>query len=219
MSNRALSDVTTRLGALATSTLANALDAVGFHHHASCDLRPVYPGIRFAGRAVTVQESAGDYGRFSSEDFRVGAIIDTAGPGDVIVVAAGGARASTWGGMASLAAKKKGIAGLVVDGGVRDQEEIESFGFPVYARHLVPTTGRTRLKVEAVEVPVEIDGVWVEPGDIIVADGTGIVCVPADRAVEVAEFAEACAADDRKAEHEIRSGLTFSEAMKKFRKI
>lgn len=219
MSGRTLSDVTTRLGALATSTLANALDAVGFHHHATCDLRPVYPGIRFAGRAVTVQESAGDYGRFSSEDFRVGAIIDTAGPGDVIVVAAAGARASTWGGMASLAAKQKGIAGLVVDGGVRDQEEIESFGFPVYARLLVPTTGRTRLKVEAVEVPVEIDGVRVEPGDIIVADGTGIVCVPADRAVEVAEFAEACSADDRKAEQEIRAGLTFSEAMKKFRRI
>ena len=143
MTASALPDVVSRLGALATSTLANALDSVGCHVHATCDLRPVYPGLRFAGRAVTVREISGDYGRFSSEEFRVGEMIDAASPGDVIVVAAGGARASTWGGMASLAAKEIGLAGLVVDGGVRDREEIESFGFPVFARHLVPTTGRT----------------------------------------------------------------------------
>jgi len=213
------SDVVARLGAFATSTLANALDAIGCHHHATCALRPVYPGIRFAGRAVTVKELAGEYGSYRSEDFRVGAMIDAAAPGDVILVAADGVRASTWGGMASLAAKEKGIAGLVVDGGVRDQEEIEAFGFPVYARHLVPTTGRTRLKVEAIDVPVEIDGVPVRPGDVIVADGTGVVCVPADRATEIAEIAAACARDDRQAEEEIRAGLPFSEAMKKFRRI
>lgn len=219
MSAQDSSVVVERLGAFATSTLANALDAVGCHHHATCELRPVYPGMRFAGRAVTCRELAGEYGSFQSEEFRVGAMIDAAAPGDVIVVAAGGARASTWGGMASLAAREKGIAGLVVDGGVRDQEEIESFGFPVYARHLVPTTGRTRLKVEALNVPVEVDNVRVEPGDIIVADGTGVVCIPVDHASEVVEIAAACARDDRQAEEEIRAGLSFSEAMKKFGRI
>lgn len=213
------SETIVRLGAFATSTLANALDGVGHHHHATCELRPVYPGVRFAGRAVTVRESAGEYGSFQSEDFRVGSMIDAASPGDVIVVAAGGARASTWGGMASLAAREKGIAGLVVDGGVRDQEEIQSFGFPVFARHLVPTTGRTRLKVEAIDVPVTIDGVRVEPGDIIVADGTGVVCVPSARAAEVVQIAESCAGEDQRAAEEIRAGLSFSEAMRKFRRI
>lgn len=219
MSASASPDIITRLGAFATSTLANALDGVGRHNHATCALRPVYPGIRFAGRAVTVLEIAGGHGSFESADFRVGAMIDAAERGDVIVVAAGGAKASTWGGMASLAAREKGVAGLVVDGGVRDQEEIESFGFPVFARHLVPTTGRTRLKVEAIDVPVEIDGVRVEPGDIIVADGTGVVCVPASESTEIAELAAACARDDRQAEAEIRAGLSFSEAMRKFRRI
>ncbi len=208
-----------RLGALATSTLANALDGVGQHNHATCELRPVYPGVRFAGRAVTVRESSGEYGSFQSEDFRVGSMIDAALPGDVIVVAAGGARASTWGGMASLAARTKGISGLVVDGAVRDQEEIESFAFPVFARYLVPTTGRTRLKVEAIDVPVEIDGVRVEPGDVIVADGTGVVCVPAAYATQVADIAEACARDDLQASEEIRAGLSFSQAMRKFHRI
>lgn len=212
-------EIIRRLGALATSTLANALDGVGHHHHATCELRPVYPGIRFAGCAVTVLEIAGDFGSFASEDFRVGSMIDAAAPGEVIVVAAGGARASTWGGMASLAAREKGIVGLVVDGGVRDQEEIESFAFPVFARHLVPTTGRGRLKIAAVDVPVEIDGVRVEPGDVIVADGTGVVCVPAASAARVAEIAEACARDDDQAAEEIRAGLSFSDAMRKFRRI
>lgn len=208
-----------RLGELHTSTLANALDSVGVHNHATVDLRPVCRGFRFAGCAVTVRESAGDYGSFGSEDFRVGAMIDAAERGDVIVVAAQGARASTWGGMASIAAKEKGIAGLVVDGGVRDLEEIEACGFPVFSRHLVPTTGRTRLKVEAIGEPVSIDGVLVEAGDVIVADGTGVVCVPAAKAQEVAAVAEACAADDARAEAEIRNGLSFSNAMKKFTRI
>ncbi len=208
-----------RLGALATSTLANALDGVGCHVHATAALRPVYPGIRFAGRAVTVRETESAFGTYRSEDFRVGAMIDAAQAGDVIVVSAGGARASTWGGMASLAAKRKGIAGLVVDGGVRDQEEIERFGFPVFSRHLVPTTGRTRLKVEAIGVPVDIDGVRVRPGDIVVADGTGVVCIPAEKADEVAGIAEACARDDAQAADAIRDGLSFSEAMQKFSRI
>jgi regulator of RNase E activity RraA len=208
-----------RLGALQTSALANALDGAGCHVHATVSLRPVCPGFRFAGRAVTVREQAGAFGSFTSEDFRVGAMIDAADPGEVIVIAAHGARASTWGGMASLAAQVKGIAGLVVDGGVRDLEEIEACGFPVFSRHLVPTTGRTRLKVDAIGEPVEIDGVPVAPGDVIVADGTGVVCVPAAKAEQVAEIAEACAADDARAEAEIREGLSFSEAMKKFTRI
>lgn len=212
-------NLVSRLGSMHTSTIANALDAVGCHAHATASLRPVCNGSRFAGRAVTVREIAGSFGSFPSEDFRVGAMIDAADAGEVIVVAAGGARASTWGGMASLAARVKGIAGLVVDGGVRDQEEIEACGFPVFCRHLVPTTGRTRLKIEAIGEPVDVDGVRVVPGDVIVADGTGVVCVPAEHAGQVAEIAEACAAEDALAEAEIRNGLSFSEAMRKFSRI
>ena len=66
---------------------------------------------------------------------------------------------------------------------------------------------------------MKIDGVTVRPGDVIVADGTGVVCVPADRATEIADIAAACARDDRQAEEEIRAGLSFSQAMKKFRRI
>ena len=208
-----------RLAALPTATIANALDDVGKTVNCPVALRPMAPGMAFAGPAVTVQQAAGEAGDFTSRDFAVGAMIDAAAAGDVICVAARGARASSWGGMASLAAKVKGVAGLAVDGGVRDIDEMVDHGFPVFARHAVPTTGRTRLKVEAVNVPVEMDGVTVEPGDVLVADSTGLVVVPAAEAARVADLAEGFARDDAAAEEEIRKGLSFSEAMAKFTRI
>jgi len=213
---RALVD---RLAKLPTATIANALDDVGKVINCPVALRPVAPGMSFAGPAVTVAVAAGEVGTYTSADFRVGAMIDAAVAGDVIVVAAHGARASTWGGMASLAAKVKGIAGLVVDGGVRDIEEMVEHRFPVFARHTVATTGRTRLKVTAINVPIEIDGVQVNSGDVIVADSTGIVVIPHADAGRVADLAEQYARDDARAEAEIRNGLGFSEAMAKFTRI
>ena len=211
--------VVARAAGLATSTLANALDDAGLHHNVMATIKAVAPGMRFAGPAVTVREVTGDYGSFTSADFRVGAMIDAAAAGDVIVVDMGGAACSTWGGMASLAAKVKGVAGLLVDGGVRDLEEMIAFEFPVFARHLVPTTGRTRLKVAAIGEAVTVDGVGVAPGDLIVADGTGVVCLPRERAHDITARAEALQRDDERAMAEIRGGLGFSEAMKKFTRI
>lgn len=212
-------DLAARLGRIATATLANALDDVGVPDQVILGLPAAAPDMRFAGPAVTVREETGPVGTYTSADFKVGAMIDAAGPGDVIVVAAGGAECSTWGGMASLAAKVKGVAGLVVDGGVRDRDEMIEFGFPVFARHMLPTTGRTRLKVTAIGEPVEISGVTVAPGDIIVADSTGVLAIPAQKADEVLRIAEALAADDAAAAEEIRAGLSFSEAMAKFKRI
>ena len=217
--DEAAAPLAARAAKLATSTLANALDDAGLHHNVIAAIKAVSPGMRFAGPAVTVREVAGDYGAYGSADFKVGAILDAAGPGDVIVVDLGGAACSTWGGMASLAATVKGVAGLLVDGGVRDLEEMIAFDFPVFARHLVPTTGRGRLKVEAIGEPVEVDGVAVAPGDIIVADGTGAVCLPRAGAGEIVTHAEALQRDDEAAVAEIQRGLSFSEAMKKFTRI
>lgn len=218
-SNRLPRALVERLAKLPTATLANALDDVGKVINCPVALRPMAPGMAFCGSAVTIEVVHGDAGTYASADFRVGAMIDAAQAGDVIVVSAHGARASTWGGMASLAAKVKGVAGLVVDGGVRDIDEMVEHRFPVFARHPVPTTGRTRLKVNAINVPITIDGVTVEPGDVIVADSTGIVVVPHADAERVAQLAETYARDDRAAEDEIRKGLSFSEAMAKFKRI
>lgn len=219
MSEHSSAELTGRVAALGTSTLANALDLAGLHNNVIAHIKAVAPGFRFTGPAVTVKEIAGRHGDFTAADFRVGAMIDAARKGDVIVVDAGGAECSTWGGMASLAAKLKGVAGLLVDGAVRDLEEMIAFEFPVFSRHMIPTTGRLRLKIEEINVPVVIDGVEVAPGDIIAADGTGVVCLPHARAGEITGIAERLARDDAAAVEDLRAGLSFSEAMAKYKGI
>jgi regulator of RNase E activity RraA len=203
---------------LATPTIANALDDVGFEG-VLAGLAQMVPGTRCIGRAVTVREITGRRGDFTSEDFKVGQVIEAAQPGNVIVIDNGGHRVSTFGGLATLAAKLKGIAGLVADGGVRDLEEMIQHKYPVFARHLTPLTGRSRLAITAINEPVSCGGVRVRPGDVIVGDGSGVVCIPAEHAAQVAELAQGYASDDEKAAAELRKGLTFSAAMAKFRRI
>ncbi len=211
-------DTIEALRKLNTPTLANALEDFGLEAVIT-GLAPAGTGMRCVGRAVTVLEMTGPKGAFPASDFKVGEMIDAAGPGDVIVVANGGAPISTWGGTASYAAHLKGIAGLVVDGGIRDRDEICAIGFPAFARHMIPTTGKTRIRVEAIGVPVTLSDIRVDPGDVIVADGTGIVAIPAARAADVAEMATRYAADDAQAMRELDQGLSFHEAMAKFAKI
>jgi len=212
-------DLLRRAGAIAISTFANALDDFDLADRILPTIKVVSPGMRFAGPAMTVRQSIDLGATYASADFRVGAMIDAAGRGEVVVVDMGGANVSTWGGMASLAAKTKGIAGLLVDGGVRDLEEMIEFDFPVFARHMTPLTGRTRLKIEAIGEPVTVDGVAVATGDIIVADGTGVVVLPADRAAEIVTAAEKFDADDKAAMEDLRAGLSFTEAMAKYTRI
>jgi regulator of RNase E activity RraA len=203
---------------LATPTIANALDDVGFAG-VMLGLAQVVPGTRAVGRAVTVREITGSRGDFTSEDFKVGHIIDAASPGDVLVIDNAGHCVSTWGGLATFAAKAKGIGGLVCDGGVRDQEEMLEHRFPIFTRHMTPLTGRTRLKVAAINEIVSCGGVKVAPGDVIVADGSGICCIAAQHAAQVADLAQRYATDDKAAEAELAKGLSFREAMAKFKRI
>lgn len=203
---------------LATPTIANALDDVGFAG-VLIGLGQIVPGTRAVGRAVTVREVTGQRGDFTSADFKVGHMIDAAGPGDILVVDNGGHCVSTWGGLATFAAKVKGIGGLVVDGGVRDREEMLQHGLPVFARHMTPLTGRTRLKITGINEIVACGGVRIAPGDVIVADGSGVTCIPAALAAKVAVLAAQYGADDKLAEADLARGLSFREAMAKFKRI
>jgi regulator of RNase E activity RraA len=203
---------------LATPTIANALDDVAFEG-VMHGLMQIVPGTRCVGRAVTVRQVTGRRGDFTSSDFKVGQMIDATGRGDILVIDNGGLAVSTFGGLATLAAKVKGVGGLVVDGGVRDKEEMIEHAFPVFARHMTPLTGRTRLAITSINEPVACGGVRVRAGDVIVADGSGVVCVPAEHAEKVLALATGYAADDELAAAELVKGLSFSEAMAKFRRI
>ncbi len=126
-------------------------------------------------------------------------MIDTAKPGEVgVIVMEGSLDVAALGGMMGTAAKSRGMAGMVLDGAVRDVAEIRALGLPVYARSVSPANAVSRYASVANNVPVECAGVTITPGDIIVASEEGVVVVPKDRAAEVLKRAEEIATREKK---------------------
>lgn len=213
--SKALIDAFAGIG---TSTIGNVLDDLGLGG-IILNLKPVAPGMRFVGAALTVKEISGVHGTYRADEFGLGAVVDAVAAHDVVVIDNGGQQVSTWGGVASLAAQRNGAAGLIVDGGVRDADEMVELAFPVFSRHVVPLSGKTRVKIIEIDTAVKIDGVAVAPGDIMIGDATGIVRVPIARAAEVAEAARQLEQQDREAAAEVRRGLSFTDALKRFKKL
>ena len=119
------------------------------------------------------------------------------------------------GGLASFAMKLRGIAGMVVDGGVRDVEHIISEGFPTYTRHVLATSGKLRIKILATNIPVEIGSVRVYPGDVVVADDTSVAVIPAGKAKEVLQECQHREELEAQFVAELKKGGTFLEASRR----
>jgi 3-hexulose-6-phosphate synthase/6-phospho-3-hexuloisomerase len=136
--------------------------------------------------------------------------VDLAEEGDVIVVDAQGVEIAVWGELATLSAMRRGIKGVVIDGGVRDVDDIAKLGFPVWARCVVPNAGEPHGHGE-LQVSVTCGGQRVSPGDIIVADDVGVVVVPKELASEILAKSREIAEKERRYKAEIRAGKTLSE--------
>jgi 4-hydroxy-4-methyl-2-oxoglutarate aldolase len=142
------------------------------------------------------------------------AAIEAAASGDVIVVAAAGRTdAAGWGGVLSLAASIRQVSGVIVDGACRDVDETAALGLPVYALAAVPATARGRQAEIAWNEPVLICGVSVCPGDLVVADGSGVVFLPAGQAADIITAAESIAAREAAMLSRIRAGEAVSRVM------
>jgi 4-hydroxy-4-methyl-2-oxoglutarate aldolase len=162
---------------LPTATLHEAGGKIGALPSA---IRPVAPGFRFAGSAVTVHSPGGD-------NLWLHRALDVAQPGDVMVVFASGAyEHGYWGEIMTTMAKVRGLAGLVIDGGVRDGALLGEIGFPVFARGLcIRGTGKDFGATGWINHPVTMGDVVVHPGDLVVGDFDGVVAIPQARADEV----------------------------------
>jgi regulator of RNase E activity RraA len=200
-----------RCKAIGTSTWSDALD--------QCGIAGVVRGLvqrsghgRFAGFAVTARERAGPLGSFPRGEFGVGQMIAAIEPGDVLMADVGGADISTFGGLAAFATRKRGAAAVVIDGGCRDVEEIRATGLWLASRSVTPTTGKTRLKLEALGEPVTIGGIPVKPGDLVAGDDTGIVVIPRGDLARVLDAAERMLKTDAAVEQALHAGKSFSEA-------
>jgi len=151
--------------------LSTANISDGRHRARSIDsLYPIIPGIKFAGKAVTVRTYPGDWAKPVEA-------IDIAQEGDVLVIDAGGVGPAVWGELATHSAKQKKISGLVVFGAVRDVAEIRKLSFPVFTKRVMAHAGEPKGFGE-VNVPVNISGLKVCPGDWIIGDDDGIMVVP-----------------------------------------
>ena len=200
-----------RLQKLDTCAVSDACDRLGVKGTV-LGLHSVSVPARIAGRVQTVLLGP------ASDDIPkrhlCTSAIEAASEGDVIVIqnhtrpdAAG------WGGILSLAAKTKGLSGTICDGPVRDVDESTQFDFPVFARSKIPSTARGRIAEHAWNVEVEIGGIAVKPGDLVLADGSGVVFVTQDREDEIIETAEEIAAKEAAMAAAVRAGKPVSQVM------
>jgi 4-hydroxy-4-methyl-2-oxoglutarate aldolase len=205
-------ELAVRLARLDTCTVSDALDRLGLTGTVH-EIRPTWTSSRVAGRVVTVQVRRSEPGEEPSAHLGAAAI-ELSHPGDVIVVAAEGmVHAAGWGGLMSLAATLKGVEGIIVDGACRDVDDSRELGLPVFARTAVPTTGRGRVVEVATQVPVTVAGVHVSPGDLIVADASGVVFVSGERAEEVLAVAADLTVKEARMASELRLGRRVLEVL------
>jgi 4-hydroxy-4-methyl-2-oxoglutarate aldolase len=200
-----------RLSRLDTCAVSDALDRLGLPGAVS-GIRSHGGPHKIAGRAVTVKLVAAD-GRASSQHLATAAI-EASGPGDVIVIEHRSRDdCAGWGGLLSRAARARGVEGTLVDGAVRDVDESREIGYPVFARAAVPATARGRIVEEGWNVPVLVVGVRVDPGDFVIADGTGVAFVPKARVEEVLRAAEEIAERERGMAEAVERGTPVSRVM------
>jgi regulator of RNase E activity RraA len=204
-----------RLLALSTTNLADALDALGLKG-ATHGIRPLWEQApKIAGRAVTLKLIAA--GLTGSKTHLGVMAIEAAGPDDIIVIDNGGRLdTSCWGGILANGAKMKNIAGIVVDGAVRDLDDIKAANFPAYARGTVVATARGRIMEESTNSMIQFGGIQVRPGDAILADGSGVVVVPQEKLDEVLAKAEEFFAKEEAMVAEILAGKSMLEVDAKY---
>jgi 4-hydroxy-4-methyl-2-oxoglutarate aldolase len=209
-----------RLAALDSCACSDAMDQLGLAGVAD-GMRGLTVVRRVTGPVITVQlgppdGSAPAVGGASSRPTRhLGtAAIDAAQAGDVIVVAAGGRTdAAGWGGILSLAAVTRQVGGVIVDGACRDVDESSELGLPVYGLAATPRTARGRQTEVAWDVSVLVAGTRVYPGDLVIADGSGVVFLPASRAADIIAAAERIAAREAAMARRVRAGEPVSLVM------
>lgn len=186
------------LQALADFGTATVYEASGLDCALDPALRPIYAGARLVGRALPVRTHPAD-------NLPLHVALEQAGPGDVLVVDGRQELCGYWGEVLAVAAQTRGVAGLVIDGGVRDIAEQEQLGFPVFSRGVsVRRTGKAHRGI--VGSPLIVAGVLVRPGDAVVADADGVVVLTPEAVAPTLTAAQARIAKEAAIMRRLRAG-------------
>jgi 4-hydroxy-4-methyl-2-oxoglutarate aldolase len=188
------------------AAIADVLDRHELWHQVMADILPLTLDMRVAGVAFT---ALGRPERSVDPSIRLGAdMIDRMSPGEVVVFDCSDDRTvGHWGELLSNGAIQRGVAGAVVDGGIRDTAAIKELGFPIFHRYRTARDGTGRWNVVDLQIPIVCGGVLVHPGDFIVGDADGVIVVPKDLAQTVLLEAE----QTLELENEIRGRIRAGE--------
>lgn len=180
----------------ATATVHESMGKRGAMHSS---IKPLYSGMSACGSAFTVKAQAGD-------NLMVLKALDIAQPGDILVVDVGQVtEEGPWGELTTIQAKIKGLAGLVIDGSVRDSLRIKEHGFPVFCKG-VSVIGTAKETVGYINHPICCGNTIVKPGDIILADEDGVVVIPLAEAEEILKKCQERVAKEDKMIERMRAG-------------
>lgn len=201
-----------RLRRLDCCAVSDALDKLGREGLVSGLAQRSGSG-RIAGRVVTVKLGTGAPPPGPPKHLGCTAI-DKSGPDDVIVVEQStGIDCGSWGGLLSLAAKLRGIAGVIAEGPLRDVDEAIAMDFTVFSRSLTARTARGRVVEKGTDLPISVGHVTVSSGDLVIADRSGVAFIPADIADEVITAAEQIAGREAAMAQALHSGARVSDVM------
>jgi regulator of RNase E activity RraA len=211
---RDLKEIINKLYTLSTTNVSDALDKL----HLTSGIVGILPAFdcpKIVGKAVTIKITAS--GMVKSKSHLATEAIANAEEGDVIVIDNSGRKdVSCWGEILSYAAKMKGIKGVIIDGAFRDLDDIKKINFPVYARQVVPVTARGRIMQESFNTLIRCGNAQVRPGDIVMADGSGVVVIPQEKAEEVLEAAMNIYTKECEMIEQIKKGVSILEVDSKY---
>ncbi len=201
-----------KAGELSTSTVSDALDRLGIAGQC-LGIKPMDVKFRLCGRAYTmrivpaavVPGSVGDY-------------IDDVPAGSVVVIDNGGRQDKTvWGDILTFLADKMGVAGTVIDGNCRDIHRCIEINYPVFSRGWSMRTGKDRVQLDQINIPVSIGDARVEPGDIMLGDADGVLVIPKEHEDKIISLAQEIDEAEEAILEAIASGLRLDEAREKFK--
>lgn len=199
---------------LDTPALSDALDSMGISG-GLLGIEQQVPGTRCAGFAFTVQyEPVSDNVGFKNAANYIDQV-----PADSIIVSANSSRldCTVWGDIMTHVATIKGIRGTVIDGVARDFATLSHFQYPLFSRGRFMQSAKNRTQMKAIQVPLQISGVTVNPGDAIVCDANGCLVIPSHQIAEVIRRAKAVEETEQNIIASVAAGLTLKEARLKHR--
>ncbi len=204
-----LNDLVKKFKALDTTSVSDALDRLGIN--GGCQgIVPQVSGTKAVGRAFTVR-----YRPCGVEKGTIGDFLDDVEPGQVVVLDNGGRTYGTvWGDIMTVYSQKRGIAGTVIDGVCRDLPRILESKYPIFTRGRLMVTGKDRVELDGINIPVAVSNVQVRPNDIVACDDTGVVIIPFDKAEEILKIAMEIEETEQNILELLGKGMTLRDARK-----